>query len=144
MKTPLIALLLIAGCREISRPMEPLVIPPAAEVQEIAVTRWKPNRQWHTEYKIWNHQRIEAILAELRTHNTGYSSAKDRLTPQEYSIAINGKETMEAMVWVGSGWLGGVDSRHKDRDGGLVSRHRKLDPEQHKRLLLLLRQPQAE
>jgi hypothetical protein len=133
-----------AGCRELPHPMDPLVLPPAAEIEMIHVTRLKSNGDQGGEWQVDNRQKIEAILAELGSNNTGYSSAMDGLTPQEYSIALDGKDRMEAMVWVGPDWLGGVDARHKDEKGGLISHYRKLDPQQHARLAALLKQPQVE
>ena len=118
------------------------MIPPAAEIEAMSVTRWKPNGKYHTEFKIYDRQRIEAVLAELRSNNAGYSSALEGQTPQEYSIGINTRETMVTMVWIGPDWLGGVDEQHTDERGTLASHYRKLDEEQHTRLLILLRQPE--
>ena len=50
---------------------------------------------------------------------------------------------MSAMAWIGPDWFGGVDEHHEEKDRGLASHFRKLDEEQHKRLLILLRQPEA-
>jgi hypothetical protein len=133
-----------AGCHELPHPMDPLVLPPAAEIEMIHVTRLQSNGDRDAEWQIDNRQKIEAILAELGSNNTGYSSAMDGLTPQEYAIALDGKDRMEAMVWVGPDWLGGVDARHKDEKGGLASHYRKLDAQQHARLVALLQQPPAE
>ena len=135
---------LLAGCGERPHPMDPLVIPPASEIEMIHVTRSQSNGDREGEWQVDNRQKIEAILAELRSGNAGYSSAMDGLTPQEYSIALAGKDRMETMVWVGPDWLGGVDARHKDEKGKLTSHYRKLDPQQHARLVALLKQPQAE
>ena len=124
--------------------MDPLVIPPASEVEEISITRLKPDGQYQTSFKTFDRRRIEAILAELQSNNTGYWSAMTGLAPQEVSIAVDTKDAMATMVWVGPGWLGGVDNRHRRKDGLLTSHYRKLDSEQHTKLIALLRQAETE
>ncbi len=62
--------------------------------------------------------------------------------PQEYAVAFDTRESMSAMAWIGPDWFGGVDEHHKDEKGTLSSHFRKLDEEQHKRMLILLRQPE--
>jgi hypothetical protein len=137
----LAALLLLGlgGCRKIPRPIDPLVILPAAQIEYINVTRLKPNGEQQHEFRIWDRRKVEEIVAELRLHNEGYWTEMRGLPPQEYAIALNSTEIMATMIWVGHGWLGGVDQEHKDPRGGLASHFRKLDPEQHRRLLLLVR-----
>ena len=132
---------LLAGCPEVPLPIDPLVIPPAADIEYINVSRRNPDGSERSEFKIWDRQKIEAIAAELRMNNTGYFTEMDKQVPQEYSVALNGREGMATMVWIAHDWLGGVDSEHEDSSGGLASHFRKLDAEQHRRLLLLLRQP---
>ncbi|HEX4960735.1 MAG TPA: hypothetical protein VF173_07845 [Thermoanaerobaculia bacterium] len=134
---------LLAGCREAPHAMEPLVLPPTAQVAEVSVTRWKPNGDSDGSFKIFDRKKVEEILTQLRANNTGYSSAMKGLPPQEYSIAVDTEDVMAAMVWVGPGWLGGVDDHHKDEKGRLLSHYRKLDPEQHSKLLSLLK-PETE
>ena len=122
--------------------MEPLVFPPLSEIEEITVKRLEPDGGTLTEFKIYDPQEVEKILAELQTNNTGYLSDMEGMAPQEYAVAVDTKEGMAAMTWIGPDWLGGVDEHHKDEKGGLVSHFRKLDEEQHERLLILLRQPE--
>ncbi len=135
----MVLILLLAGC-EIPHPIDPLVIPPASDIEYIEITRLKPNGEHQNEFKITDSQRIEAILAELRRNNQGYSTAMRGHTPQEHAISLVEYEVLDTIVWVGHGWLGGVDREHKDSDGGQTSHFRKLDAEQHRRLLLLIQQ----
>jgi hypothetical protein len=145
LKGVLVALiLLLGGCREIPHPLPPLVIPDVKDIWRISINRRTPSGEWQSEHEIVDPRKMEAILAELRVDNTGYSSEMYGRSPQEYSIGMSGHETMEAMIWVGHGWLGGVDRHHEDLDGGLSSHFRKLKPEQHIRLLLLMKQPPEE
>lgn len=113
--------------------MEPLVIPAPAEIEYISVERLKPDGDRQSELKIWDRPKIEAILTELRLDNTSYSSERDGRAPQEYAIALNGKEGMKTMVWVGhgcseawtkntrtrrAGWRATIASSHRSSTGG--------------------------
>jgi hypothetical protein len=118
-------MVLLTGCREIPRPADPLVIPPAEEIEAISVTRSKSNGDWDAEWQIDNRQRIEEIVAQLRSNNTGYYSARDNRSPQEYAVALNGYERMKSEILVGADWLAGVDDSHKDKQGRLIYRYRK-------------------
>ncbi len=122
--------------------MEPLVFPPLSEIEEITVMRLNPDGGTLTEFKLHDPRKVEEILAELRTNNAGYLSEMEARVPQEYAVAMNTRERMAAMAWIGPDWFGGVDEHHKDEKGGLVSHFRKLDEEQHERLLILLKQPE--
>jgi hypothetical protein len=134
-----VSLLLLAGCREAPHPMDPLVLPPAADLFELQVTRLNPDGSRQSDFKVQDRRKMEEVLAELRTDNTGYVSAMEGRAPQEYSVALDSNERMEAMIWIGPGWLGGVDDKHKDEKGALTSHYRKLSPEQHARLVALLK-----
>jgi hypothetical protein len=133
---------LLAGCHEAPHAVEPLVFPPLSEIEVISVMRLKPDGGTLTEFKIHDPLKVEEILAELRTNNAGYLSDMEGKAPQEYAVAMSTSERMAAMAWIGPDWFGGVDEDHKDEKGGLVSHFRKLDEEQHERLLILLRQPE--
>lgn len=138
----MILVALLAGCRrEAPRPMEPLAVPAAAEIAYINVERLKLNGERQNEFKISDRPRIEAILSELRLNNTSYSSEMDGRAPQELAIALIGYERMETMIWVGDGWLGGVDRKHQDPKGGLASHYRKLSRDQYLRLVALVMEP---
>ncbi len=61
---------LLAGCHgEVPAPGDPLSLPPAAEMEQIKVTRWTPNGSYQSSFKIHDRQRIEEILAELQSIN---------------------------------------------------------------------------
>jgi hypothetical protein len=130
---------LLAGCREAPHPMDPLVIPPAADLFELEVTRLNPDGSRQNDFKVQDRRKMEEILAELRTDNTGYVSAMEGHAPQEYWVSLASDERMETMIWIGPDWLGGVDDEHKDEKGALTSHYRKLSPEQHARLVALLK-----
>jgi hypothetical protein len=135
---------LLSGCSEAPHAMDPLVFPSASEVEEISVVRLKPDGQYHDSFKVFDRQKIEEILIQLKANNTGYLSAMKGLTPQEYSIAVDTKNVMATMVWLGPDWLGGVDDHHRNENHVLTSHFRKLDGEQHTKLITLLRQAEAE
>jgi hypothetical protein len=135
---------LLAGCHhEAPHAMDPLVFPPVSEIEEITVIRLKPDGGDLTEFEIHDPQKIEEVLAELQSNNTGYLSDMEGRAPQEYAVAFDTRESMAAMAWIGPDWFGGVDEHQEEKDGGLASHYRKLDEEQHKRLLILLRQPEV-
>jgi hypothetical protein len=121
--------------------MDPLVLPPAEDLFELQVTRLNPDGSRQSDFKVQDRRKMEEILTELRTDNTGYVSAMEGRAPQESWVSLDGNERMEAMVWIGPDWLGGVDDEHKDEKGALTSHYRKVSPEQHERLVALLKPP---
>ncbi len=124
--------------------MDPLVFPPASEVEKLSVARVLPDGQPLMDVKIYDRQRIEEILSQLQANNTGYSSVMKTKAPQEYWVAVNTKDLMATMVWIGPDWLGGVDSRHEAKNRSLASHYRKLDGEQHAKLIALLHQAESD
>jgi hypothetical protein len=130
---------LLAGCRgEIPAPGDPLSLPPAAEVEQIKVTRWTPNGSYQSSFKIHDRQRIEEILAELQSINRNFYLSRDRLSLQEYSLALTEHGKLKAMVYVGQYWLGGVDEHHEANYGTLKDRYRELSQADHEKLLALV------
>jgi hypothetical protein len=131
---------LLAGFHgEIPAPGDPLSLPPAAEVEQIKVTRWTPNGSYQSSFKIQDRQRIEEILAELQSINRNfYLSREDGLPLQEVSLALTGHGKLKAMVFVGQYWLGGVDEHHEANYGTLKDRYRELSQADHEKLLALV------
>lgn len=130
---------LLAGCcLKGPCPVPNLRLPPASEVEHIEVTRWEPNGNFDSNFKISGPQRIEEILAQLQSINSDFSNTMEGQSPQEYSMAFEGRQGLKALVWIGPDWLGGVDNRHRDRYGELEDRHRQLGQEDHRELVALL------
>lgn len=128
------AFLLTACCRMDPCPTDPLALPPAAKVEHIEVIRWRPNGDYQASFRIDDRRRIEEILAQLESSNTDFYTSMDGQSPQEYSLAFEGKDATEAMIFVGAAWLGGVDARHQDHHGELRARFRRLSPAEHAKL----------
>jgi hypothetical protein len=138
-----ILLALSAAC---TRSAEPLTIPDPSKIELVEVIRLGKNGETLAEHKISERQRIEAIVAGLRPHNTGYREDTElgRLlsgseSGQEYALlfreSIN--EAAPLIVWIGSDWLGGVDEL-KDEKGGRAARQRSLSRAEHDDLVALI------
>ncbi len=132
---------LLAGCRsEIPAPGDPLTLPPAAEVEQIEVTRWTPNGSYQSSFKIHDRRRIEAILAGLRSVNRNFYLTMDGWLVQEVSLALAGHGKLKAMIYIGPTWLGGVDEDHEDNYGTLEDRYREINSADHAKLLALVQE----
>lgn len=130
---------LLAGCRgEIPAPGDPLSLPPAAEVEQIEVTRWTPNGSYQSSFKIHDRRRIEAILAGLRSVNQHFYLTMEGWLVQEVSLALTGHGKLKAMIYIGPTWLGGVDEHHEANYGTLEDRYRELSQADHEKLLALI------
>ena len=93
---------LLAGCHsEVPAPGDPLTLPPAAEVEQIEVTRWTPNESYQSSFKIRDRRRIEAILAGLRSVNRNFYLSMDGWLTQEVSLTFSGQGKLKAMVEAG-------------------------------------------
>jgi hypothetical protein len=136
---------LLLGCHsEIPAPGDPLTLPPAAEVEQIEVTRWAPNGSYQSSFKIHDRRRIEEILAALQSINRNFYLSMDgmegRQLAQEYSLALAGHGKLKAMIYISPTWLGGVDKHHEANYGMLEDRYRELSQADHAKLLALVRE----
>ncbi len=130
---------LLAGCcLKGPCPVPDLRLPSASDIQHVEVIRWRPNGDFESSFRISDRRRIEEILAQLQSVNSDFANVMDRQAPQEVSLAFEGRKGLKALVWIGPGWLAGVDSRHRSMDGELWVRHRQIEPGDHEKIAALL------
>jgi hypothetical protein len=133
-----LACLLTGCCLKGPCPEPRLRLPQASQVEHIDVIRWQANGNFDSNFKITDRQKIEEILTELEAFNSDFYPPPDYgQTPSEVSIAFEDRKGLKAMVWIGPGWLGGVDHR-QDKYGEFADRYRSLAPNDHQALLALL------
>ena len=106
-------------------------IPSAAEVEIISVSHFKVDghgdaNQVGGAVQI-NPDDVAFVLSLLSTLTGSYVDKLETRSPQECSIAIDGRERMLAMVRIGANWIAFVDDHHRASDGySLVTRMRPL------------------
>ena len=61
---------------------------------------------------------------------------------QELSVALQSRDGVPLILWIGRDWIGGVDTM-KDAKGWLIGRWRPLEPGEHDELVDLLREEGA-
>ncbi len=150
---------LLVGCGtapEASQRAKPLEIPPASAVEGLHLTLFYLTDEagiwpWNQSDHPWRYQDnaapdvngrqwIEKVLDELRRLSAGsYYTSLGETPPQEYSVGLHGYDELKGVIWVGAGWLGGVDTL-TDKKGTRVARYRRLSPEEYARLAAVLRE----
>lgn len=124
------ALLLLVAC---STPIsvDPPWIPATANVEIVSVSHFKVDGHGDVS-QVGGAVQINAddvafVLSLLSTLTGSYVDKLETTSPQECSIAIDGRERMLAMARIGANWIAFVDDHHRASDGySLVTRMRSL------------------
>jgi hypothetical protein len=122
-------LVLVACSAPVS--VDPPWIPSATDVEIVSVSHFKVDGHGDVGQvggAVQIHpDDVALVLSLLSTLNGGYFGKVESESPQECSIAIDGRERMLAMVRIGANWIAFVDDHHRASDGySLVTRMRTL------------------
>jgi hypothetical protein len=119
-----------------------LTVPEATAIEMVKVTRLTADGNSGTEHQIDTRPRVEALVAALRARTGGSCKTAVEKRPQELSVALQGRDSVPLILWIGRDWIGGVDTQ-KDAKGWLVGRWRPFEPGERDELLDLLREEGA-
>lgn len=123
---------LVACHSHTSVPMDPPWIPSGVDVDIISVSQFQLDHHGNVG-QIGGAVQINAdeavsVLRLLSSLSDSYVDMLETRSPQECSIAINGKERMLALARIGADWIAFVDDHHRAPDGySLVVRFRALN-----------------
>jgi hypothetical protein len=122
-------LVLVACSTAVS--VDPPWIPSAADVEIVSVSHFKVDGRGDVSQvggavQI-NAEDVAFVLSLLSTLTGSYVDKLETTSPQECSIAIDGRERMLVMARIGADWIAFVDDHHRASDGySLVTRMRSL------------------
>ena len=122
--------LILVACSA-AESVDPPWIPSAADVEIISVSHFKVDGRGDVS-QVGGAVQINAddvafVLGLLSTLTGNYVDELETRSPQECSIAIDGRERMLAMARIGANWIAFVDDHHRASDGySLVTRMRSL------------------
>jgi hypothetical protein len=141
-----ILVVLSAGC---TRPSQPLTIHDPSKILYVEVAHWSEGggRGPLEEHTIDDRKRIEAILALLRSNNTGYREDTDwahlklfgSRPSEEYTVHFQESLDIAAplSISIGSDWLSGIDDLKNEQGEGFF-RTRPLSGSERKELIALI------
>jgi hypothetical protein len=115
-----------------------LTIPEAATIEMVKVTRITADGSDGAGWQIDTQPRIDALVAALRARSGGSCKTSVEKRVQEWSVALQSRDGVPLILWIGRDWIGGVDTQ-KDSKGWLIGRWRPLEPGERDELLDLLR-----
>ena len=116
-----------------------LSIPEAATIEMVKVTRLTADGSDGAGWQIDTQPRVDALVAALRARSGGSCKTAVEKRVQELSVALQSRDGVPLILWIGRDWIGGVDTQ-KDAKGWLIGRWRPLESGEHDELLDLLRE----
>lgn len=119
-----------------------LAIPDAATIEIVKVTRITPDGSEGAGWQVDTQPRVDALVAGLRARSGGSCKTSVENRVQELSVALQSRDGVPLILWIGRDWIGGVDTQ-KDAKGWLIGRWRPLEPGERDELLDLLREEGA-
>ncbi|HWM91954.1 MAG TPA: hypothetical protein VN493_14405 [Thermoanaerobaculia bacterium] len=144
-----VAAILVVSLAACTRPSKPPTIHDPSKIQDIEVIHWSKEggRGPLEEYTIEDRKRIEAIVALLRSNNTGYRKdtelahwnpvrGKDR---EEYTLHFQESPDNPSLLSVSFGpdWLSCIDDEEDD-SGDTFFRTRPLSSSEREELVALI------
>jgi len=119
-----------------------LTIPEAATIEMVKVTRITADGSDGAGWQIDTRPRVDALVAALQERSGGSCMTSVEKREQEWSVALQSRDGVPLILWIGRDWIGGVDTQ-KNAKGWLVGRWRPLEPGERDELLDLLREEGA-
>jgi hypothetical protein len=131
------------ACAKKEVPMECLAIPEASQVARVKVALLRANGTTQSDYQIDTRPRVAELIAALKNHPGRDCRTAEKDRPQEMSVSFESDdfqnhEAVPLILWIGPGWIGGVDGK-KDARGWRIGRWRPMDAAERASLLPLLR-----